>query len=250
MPFKAEAEEFAAIARVLARHVTLADTLQAIVEIAAASVEGAEDAAITVKRGNQAYKTVASTGDLPMRVDEIQYRTGEGPCLDALEEHHVFRSDDLATDDRWPIFGRVAADTTEVISMMSHRLFIEDGESLGALNLYSRKPAAFAPLQLTVLDILATHSSVALARSAAAERSRQLEVALTTNRDIGVALGILMTTKRVTQQQAFDLLKVASQRAHRKLNAIAAEVVYTGDLPDSITVEAANVGSALPWRQW
>jgi GAF domain-containing protein len=237
MPLQAQAQ-FAYIARALAAHATLKDTLHAIVTIAAASIQGAQESAITVKHGHHGYQTVASTGDLPVHVDEIQYQTGEGPCLNALELHHAVRSDDLSTDDRWPTFGPVAAEATGVMSMMSHRLYLEEGESLGALNLYSREPAAFAPPELSVLEILAAHCSIALDRAAASEKSRHLEVALASNRDIGVAIGILMTTRRVTQQQAFDLLKVASQHGHRKLNAVASDVIYTGDLSQPPRISA------------
>jgi hypothetical protein len=49
---------------------------------------------------------------------------------------------------------------------------------------------------------------------------------------IGVALGVLMSARKVTQEQAFTLLRVASQNLHRKLRTVAAEVVETGTLPD------------------
>lgn len=222
---------FGTLARSLARLPTLADTLQAVVEYAAANVAGAEHASITVKRGNQAYQTIASTGELPMLVDSIQYALQEGPCVQALDDSHVLRSDDLANDSRWPRFGRRAVDATEVVSMMSHRLFIEDEETIGALNLYSRKPAAFAALPLTALDELATHVAIALARAAEHEQNQHLRTALESNRDIGVAMGVIMALHKVSKEQAFDALRVASQHSHRKLSVIAREVAETGELP-------------------
>src|SRR4051794_22220370 len=119
MPFT-NIDSFAELARELATKPTLADTLQAIVERAAATIPGAEDAAITVKRGDQHYQTVAATGELPRQVDAIQYRTLQGPCLQALEEHHLFRSDDLRDDPRWPAFAGEVTAHTDVLSMMSH----------------------------------------------------------------------------------------------------------------------------------
>jgi GAF domain-containing protein len=244
MPYYQKVNSFADLARELARQPSLADTLQAIVQYAASTIDGAEHAAITVKRGNEKYQTVAATGDLPLRVDAIQYETLEGPCLQALQEHHVFRSDDLATDQRWPVFGRRAADTTEVVSMMSHRLFLEDQDTIGALNLYSRKPAAFVQLEWTVLDDLATHCAVALATAAEREQNQHLRTALESNRDIGVAMGILMGTKLMTKQQAFDALRIASQHSHRKLREIAVEVSETGQLPDIGPLPAARKGTS------
>ncbi|HST49601.1 GAF domain-containing protein [Jatrophihabitans sp.] len=230
MPFT-DIDSFTELARELATQPTLADTLQAIVERAVATVPGAEDAGITVKRGEQRYQTVAATGELPRQVDAIQYQALEGPCLQALEEHHVSRSDDLRSEARWPAFTREVTATTDVVSMMSHRLFLEDSDTIGALNLYSRRPAAFAQLDGTALNHLATHCSIALTTAAQREQNQHLRNALETNRDIGVAIGILMATRLVTKQQAFDALRITSQHTHRKLHLIALDVIETGELP-------------------
>lgn len=64
-----------------------------------------------------------------------------------------------------------------------------------------------------------------------AERSiASLEVALVTARRIGAAIGVLMATLKVPEQDAFNLLKKASQTRHRKLRDIADDVVRTGVL--------------------
>jgi hypothetical protein len=66
----------------------------------------------------------------------------------------------------------------------------------------------------------------------AAERNKaaNLEVALASNREIGQAIGILMAAYKLTSQQGFDLLRMASQHAHRKLREVAREVCETGML--------------------
>ncbi|MBV9821984.1 MAG: GAF and ANTAR domain-containing protein [Actinobacteria bacterium] len=230
MPFS-RTESFAELARVLATRPTLADTLQTIVERAAVTVPGAEEASITIKRREQRYQTVASTGELPRQVDDLQYRTQEGPCLQAIEEHHVFRTDDLRCETRWPKFALEVTLSTEAISMMSHRLFLEDADTIGALNLYARKPAAFATLDVAALDDLATHCAIALTTAAEREQNQNLRLALETNRDIGVAMGILMATKLVTKQQSFDALRITSQHTHRKLHQVALDVIESGELP-------------------
>jgi AmiR/NasT family two-component response regulator len=48
------------------------------------------------------------------------------------------------------------------------------------------------------------------------------------SRKIGTAIGILMSTHRVTEEAAFDMLRACSQRTHRKVRDIAADVVQTG----------------------
>jgi AmiR/NasT family two-component response regulator len=54
---------------------------------------------------------------------------------------------------------------------------------------------------------------------------------LKTSREIGIAMGILMNASKLTRDQAFDLLRIASQHTHRKLSEIAADIAETGQLP-------------------
>jgi ANTAR domain len=64
----------------------------------------------------------------------------------------------------------------------------------------------------------------------AGERIGHLEVALRTNRRIGIAIGIVMARRQVTDEQAFDLLREQSQVRNQKLRDLAEDVIYTGDL--------------------
>ena len=67
-----------------------------------------------------------------------------------------------------------------------------------------------------------------------------LSTALESNRAIGAATGILMARHQVTQQEAFDLLRIASQTRHVKLREIAREVVDTGALAGTPVKGAAG----------
>lgn len=77
---------------------------------------------------------------------------------------------------------------------------------------------------------------LALARLDASYRelsaqNEHLRLALDSNRDIGAAIGILMYSRKVTREAAFELLRSTSQRQHRKLRDVAEEVLRTGQLP-------------------
>ena len=58
-----------------------------------------------------------------------------------------------------------------------------------------------------------------------------LERALQNSRDIGVAMGILMASQKVTRDRAFEMLRTVSQDQNRKLYLVAADVADTGALP-------------------
>ena len=64
----------------------------------------------------------------------------------------------------------------------------------------------------------------------ARDKIENLERALTSSRRIGAAIGVLMYRHKVTIDQAFELLRVASQVTHRKLRDVAEDVLTTGEL--------------------
>ena len=224
------AEVFADIARQLEAEISPERTQNRVTQAAVATVDGCDHAAISIVRRRGAVETVAPTDVVPTLVDAIQYETGEGPCLSAIYEHATHLIDDLADDPRWPAFGRRAVEETGVRCMLSFRLFLQ-GDTIGALNLYSRRPAAFDEHGCAVGTVLAAHAAVAMSAAVEHERAEHLEAALRSSREIGMAMGVLMSRGRLSQDEAFDLLRRASQHLHRKLRDVAADVVETGELP-------------------
>jgi PAS domain S-box-containing protein len=105
-----------------------------------------------------------------------------------------------------------------------------EGLSAGADD-YIVKP--FAAREL--LARVRTHYELAALReyalSRAEDKAANLERALSSNRHIGAAMGILMASLKLTDEQAFDLLRKTSQNRHRKLRDIAEEVILTGEIP-------------------
>ncbi|WP_185747311.1 ANTAR domain-containing protein [Humibacillus xanthopallidus] len=68
---------------------------------------------------------------------------------------------------------------------------------------------------------------------AADVKAGQLQLALDHSRDIGAAVGVLMSQHRMPQDEAFELLRQTSQDQNRKLYALALDVVRTGELPSA-----------------
>jgi hypothetical protein len=223
---------FAEVERELAPLSDSESVLRAITTIALREVPGAEHAGITRgKKGD--FKTLAPTSEIVVNVDEIQYSLGSGPCVDAIVKDDVCLSSDLRTDDRWPDFGPLAFESGGVISMLSTRLYLEDpNDQAVGLNLYATKPDAFGEHSQAIGLLLATHGALAVAGAAAREHAENLKRALKSSRDIGVAMGVIMHQHKVTRDQAFDLLRIASQHNHRKLAEIAVDVGDTGILPE------------------
>jgi GAF domain-containing protein len=213
------AQTFADVARVLVAEDDVEATLKKIATLALETIDGCHHAGVSLVQGRK-ISTPAASDDVPGQVDAIQYETDQGPCLDAIREHETFRIDDLAVEDRWPEFSKRAAEDTGVASMLSFRLFAEE-DTLGALNLYSKQRGAFDDEALAVGSVFATHAAVALA---GAQHDEQMQKALQTRDVIGQAKGILMAQQDVSADEAFDILRRASQRMNIKLRELAERV--------------------------
>ena len=226
------AESFAEVARALRAERSVQATLEKIVELAVSTVEGCDHAGVSLVENGRVLSP-ATSDSIPELVDTLQYETGEGPCLDAIREHAVFQTDDLRDEARWPNFSRRAAEETGIVSILAYRLFVE-ADTMGALNLYSKRKAAFDADDRVVGSIFAAHAAVGLS---AARQKDQLEQAIATRDLIGQAKGILMARQDVTADQAFDMLRRGSQRLNIKLRELARQVA-TGESP--------HAGSASP----
>jgi hypothetical protein len=204
----------------------------AVASVAARRVDGASAASVTVLRQGR-FRTVAASAKRAQQADQLQYALGSGPCVDAILERTLYDPGDLRHDTRWPQYGARASKELGWNSMLSYRLSTEvtGQDVLAGLNIYSEQPHAFDQRALEVGMLLATHAAAVVAAQLNQERADQLQRALETSRRIGVAIGVLMAHHKLTQQQAFDLLRIASQNTNRKIRDIAEEVALTGTLP-------------------
>jgi hypothetical protein len=94
----------------------------------------------------------------------------------------------------------------------------------------TRSDRVIAQLLLDRASELVRAQRLELALAVERDRAANLQIALTSNREIGQAIGILMSAYKLTSQQGFDLLRTASQHTHRKLREVAADVCDTGML--------------------
>ena len=214
------AETFGEIARTLLAEQDPEPTLRKIVEISLTLIDRADHAGIDLIEGRR-IRAVAPADEVAERIDAIQVEVDEGPCLSAIREHEVFQSDDLEAERRWPRFAARAFQETGLRSIMGFRLFA-DRDTYGALNIYSRQPSAFGDEAHAVGAVLAAHAGVALAT---AREREQLHVALRNRDVIGQAKGMLMARGDIDEDQAFDILRKASQRLNIKLREVAQRVV-------------------------
>ena len=216
------AQRMAELARSAATPRTVNDVLSDVTAEARELIPGVDSAGVLlIGKGNR-FDSVANTSGLPARLDELQMKYREGPCLQAaLGELHV-RSDDLRTEERWPKYAAAAVEFG-VLSALSFKLYTS-AQTAGALNLFASKANAFDAEAETVGAVLAAHGAAAILAS---RQSEQLESALSTRDRIGQAKGIIMERYNLDDVAAFDMLRRLSQDSNTRLVSVAERVIQT-----------------------
>ena len=237
------AETMAGVARALARGGTVQETLQGIADLAAQTIPDVDCAGVSLVKPS-GISTPAATDPLVLELDALEERYSEGPCIDAVRNQVTTYCEDLASDERWPRFGPEAA-ARGMRSLLGYRLYV-DGDSLAALNLYSRRPRAFTQSDRDVAVIFAAHAAVALASAEAHERDViqevQLREALRSRDVIGQATGILMEREHIDADEALAILRRASQRLNVKLKELATGMA-TAAVPPHLPPTGASTTS-------
>jgi hypothetical protein len=204
--------------------------LEELVHATLEQLAPASTVSVTVLRGGK-FSTAASTDDVALRADALQYEIGSGPCVDAILDDNVYVTEDVAHDERWPQWGRQVSTELGLHSVLAYRLtLLDDSGAVAALNVFSDRPRAFDGRAVGTGLVLATHGSLLVTAQLARDKASNLLRAMESNRDIGVAMGILMHRHRLDREQAFAVLRVASQDSNRKLAEVASEVADTGTL--------------------
>jgi GAF domain-containing protein len=217
----------AALSRFFLGDSSLTNTLTRIAELARVSLS-AEIAGITVLvRGRP--QTGLCTDPIAYEIEQWNGRSqGRGPGLDASRRQMVYGIPDTAKEDRWPEFAAEAA-AYGICSTLSLPLG-RTGIPVGALNLYSRRPARFNT-NYEDAEMLAAQAGIALASAEACTHPRHppeyLNHSATARQTIDSAIGTLMSVGGRSPSQAFQRLVRAADQQHRTLNDIAAAVVAT-----------------------
>ena len=209
------------------------DVLSRIAEAAVSAIAGCRMASVTL-RERSGYRTAASTDPAATAVDQAQYQSHEGPCLDAVDVAMVYAQS--FPDERWPT---LASRPTEsgVQSALSYHLAAASSGTAdsggGSLNSYGVVPYAFNDTAQEIGLILAAHASVAARaveeRSTLESLGRDLQEVLLSRDVIGQAKGILMERFEITPEDAFDLLRRSSQHLNLKLRDVARSLAETGE---------------------
>ncbi|HEV2069258.1 MAG TPA: GAF and ANTAR domain-containing protein [Acidimicrobiales bacterium] len=183
-----------ALSQFLVADLPVGETLRQVADISVAALPGAEFVGITTLDEDECPTTAVFTDEQSPVIDQAQYETGRGPCLDAWRTKRVIRLDDLERVDA--DYGEYAEACMNhgIRSTLSMPLVAAD-KGVGALNFYSATTAGFSAEDEELAADLASAASAVLANASAYwgayDLSQQLTEAMRSRAVIEQAKGML-----------------------------------------------------------
>jgi anti-anti-sigma factor len=200
--------------------------LRMVVALAQATIAAADGVSVSLRR-NGRLATVAASDQTILDMDTYQYATGEGPCLDASIEGRAFQTQSLIDERRWPAF-TPSAHALGINAILSSPLRASK-QPVGALNIYSRQPSAFASDDQKLASVFAIEASIILTEArvdvSAEDRAARFQSALLVRETIAQAQGVLMGREGISADDAFTLLRTHSQQTGQPLFERAQEII-------------------------
>ena len=203
-PFEAAV---AALTRYFVGNQTLGQSLHQVAELSIEALPQADHVGITLLVDGKLKTSIFTHPEVP-EIDQAQYRTGEGPCVDAYRDATTYIIESTRHPGRWQAF-RDSAARHGVLSTMSLPMITHDGP-IGALNMYAETEATFGDDDLDVGELFASQAAFLLANAQAYWDARvlseNLEQAMMSRASIEQAKGMIMTSVGCGPDEAIKIL--------------------------------------------
>lgn len=214
---------FRGLADLVYRAGDYAEIHQAICDAAPMFVAGCDHASLMLKQRGR-FITAGASDDIAREIDQLERDLRAGPCVDAIVDETAHIAPDLAVGSAWPRLTEQVLARTPVRGMAGFRILIDDRVA-GALNLFSDTPGALTERSINEAAVLAAFASVAMMAGSRQEAATTLRSGLESNREIGIAVGLLMAFHKFSDDDAFAMLRKTSQDMNIKLSEVAREIV-------------------------
>ncbi|HEX6257642.1 MAG TPA: GAF and ANTAR domain-containing protein [Euzebyales bacterium] len=221
--------------RTLVRHYKVADVLP---DLCADMTKllAVDGAGIMLEDERGVLRFVAASDEVVGRIELLQLRAGEGPCIRAYETASTVAIPDLATTDELPMFAPLAVDAG-MRAVFSFAMRVGD-ITVGAYNIYRRQPGELDDEAVHAAEVLADLASTYIVSADAVERSTllatQLQRALDSRVVIEQAKGVLSHAWGVNVDDAFEQLRTYARSGRVRLHDVAVDLVEGRRTPEDI----------------
>jgi GAF domain-containing protein len=192
-----------------------------------------DGAGLMLADGDQHLRSVAASDTRFTYLEDLQIRHQEGPCIEAYDTKQLVGVEDLATDQRWPLFSSAAVDQQVRAVLASPLPYNQD--AVGVVAVMSQDSNPWSPEGELALLAFTDLAALLIASMMQSEESNvlsgQLQGALDTRQVIEQAKGVLIGTRHMSARAAYEQLRAQARAERRKLAAVCSELVEQASRP-------------------
>ena len=184
------------------------------------------ECAVTLGRQKRTA-TIGGSSDQAMLLDRIEQSLEQGPCIDALESGRPVLLDDSTSSPQWNEYCQ-ALTAAGMRSTLGIPMELEPS-SAAVLNFFAQLPGTFTrdavTDALTFAGVAGKALRVAIKITALTETAGNLEAAMGNRSIIDTACGVIISQNRCSHEEAFQILRKASNDRNQKLRDLALALV-------------------------
>jgi GAF domain-containing protein len=209
----------------------------------------ADAAGIVLADARRQLRVVAASGEDATVMELLQLQNDEGPCMDCYRSAAPVTVPDLNdAGGRWPRFTAAVRERGAFRSVHALPLRLRQ-DSIGALNLFHRRPGPLPANDLALGQALADVATIGILQERAIRRgeviNEQLQTALNNRVIIEQAKGVLAERAGLPMDVAFERLRRYARHNSRRLSEVARRVVERDlDPADVLDAGAGRPSSA------
>jgi signal transduction protein with GAF and PtsI domain len=212
------------------------------------TVVGVDGTGLTLTHEDGRPRWVAVSDAAMELLEQVQHDMGEGPCLAAFAEDRVVAVEDLQSERVWDRLAAVVGQL-QVRGVLSVPVRLAD-QPVGTLTVYVTQPRAWSTSEVEALGALAVVTaelvSTGVELAVRDVEVAQLRRALASRVWIEQAKGVLVATRGVSPEAAFQQLRKQARSSSRKLADLAQGVVQAAqrERVAALAVDDARVRAA------
>ncbi len=225
--YKEYVEAVSKISEALTSGLYLEDILKLIVTVTA-NVMKAKICGLWLLDEKAGSLTIAATQSMSREyLKERSLKVGEGVVGLVAEEKKPVAIPDVSKDERFR--EKELAKKEGLVSMLSVPMMVKDGVK-GVLNCYTTFPYEFTAGDIDLLSTVANQAGVAIENAELLTRVNMLQDELETRKRIEKAKGILIRRKKISEEDAYNLIREASMSKRIPMKEIAEAIIISEEV--------------------
>lgn len=215
------------ISKAITSDLYLEDILKLIVNLTA-SVMGAKICAVwLLDEDNHTLRIRATQAMSQEYLKERVIRVGEGIVGLVAKNKKPIVIEDVRNDERYKEKG--LAKKEKLISMLSVPMQVKDN-LVGVINVYTVEKHAFSKSEIDLVTTAANQAAVAIENTELMVKTKVIQEELATRKKVEKAKGIIMRKHKLTEEEAFKLLRKSSMDKRVSMKDIAEAIILSDEI--------------------